>query len=105
MTITTHHPRTWRHLGACAGKPDFCTGPHDRITAICGRCPAISDCARLGCDELAAAWQHGDIGDQRIYAGHQLSELVSIGHTSKAQALTLLDMAGGLTKQRREKQP
>ena len=52
--------------------------------------------------KLAAAWQHGDIGDQRIYAGHQLSELVSIGHTSKARALAMLGIAGGLTKQRRE---
>lgn len=55
-----------------------------------------------GCDELAAAWQHGDIGDQRVYAGHQMSELVAIGRTSKAQALTLLDIAGGLTKHRED---
>lgn len=92
----------WVAAAACRNKPDFCTDPHDRIAATCSDCPAISDCARLGAAELLASLASSDMGEGRVYAGHQLSELVSIGRTSKAQALTLLDIAGGLTKHRED---
>ena len=90
----------WVADAACRNKPDFCAGPHERIVATCGACPAISDCARLGKAELLASLASSDMGEGRVYAGHQLSELVSIGRTSKAQAMTILDIAGGLTKSR-----
>ena len=46
------------------------------------------------------AWKQSDPGDGRVYAGHQMAELVAIGRTSKSQALAMLDMAGSLTKER-----
>lgn len=94
------HPSTWTNRASCAGNPHFADQPHPAIVATCNRCPAIADCAEFGQGELVTAWKQSDPGDGRVYAGHQMAELVAIGHTSKSQAIAILDMAGSLTKER-----
>ena len=90
----------WAHPATCAGVRRFCEQPYGTILATCGECLAVSECARQGQAELLNALASADPGDGRIYAGHQMAELVAIGHTSKSQALAMLDIAGGLTKER-----
>ena len=67
-------------------------------------CRVAADCAKLGRLELARALtDRSDRGEQRVYAGHQLADLLTLARSGKAgrkaayQALnTTLQRAAGL---------
>ena len=93
----------WLMLAACRNQPDFTDQDPDSITATCSRCRAAADCAKLGKLELARALgDNSDRGEQRVYAGHQLRDLLSLarrdtaGRKAAYQALdTTLQRAAG----------
>ena len=94
----------WLNLAACRSQPAFTDQDPDVIAVTCSRCRAATDCAKLGKLELARALTAaGDRGDQRVYAGHQLRDLLLLarrdtaGRKAAYQALTTtLRQAAGL---------
>ena len=94
----------WLDLAACRSQPAFTDQDPDSITATCSRCRAAADCAKLGRLELARALtDRSDRGEQRVYAGHQLCDLLLLarrdtaGRKAAYQALnTTLQRAAGL---------
>ena len=93
----------WLNLAACRNQPDYTDQDPDVITATCSRCSAAADCAKLGKLELARALtDRSDSGEQRVYAGHQLRDLLLLarrdtaGRKAAYQALnTTLQRAAG----------
>ena len=94
----------WTTRAACRSQPAFTDQDPDSITATCSRCRAATDCAKLGHLELARALgDNSDRGEQRVYAGHQLRDLLLLarrdtaGRKAAYQALTTtLRQAAGL---------
>ena len=94
----------WTTRAACRSQPAFTDQDADSIDATCSRCRAAADCAKLGRLELARALtDRSDRGEQRVYAGHQLADLLALARSGKAgrkaayQALdTTLQRAAGL---------
>ena len=94
----------WLNLAACRNQSDYTDQDPDVIAATCSRCRAAADCAKLGRLELARALtDKSDRGDQRVYAGHQLRDLLLLarhdtaGRKAAYQALTTtLRQAAGL---------
>jgi hypothetical protein len=94
----------WLNLAACRSQPAFTDQDLDSITATCSRCRVAADCAKLGRLELARALgDKSDRGEQRVYAGHQLRDLLLLarrdtaGRKAAYQALdTTLQRAAGL---------
>ena len=85
----------WTAHAACRRQPAFTDQDADSITATCSRCRAAADCAKLGRLELARALgDKSDRGEQRVYAGHQLRDLLLLarrdtaGRKAAYQALT-----------------
>ena len=93
----------WTSHAACRNQPDYTSQDPDSITATCSRCRAATDCAKLGRLELARALgDNSDRGEQRVYAGHQLRDLLLLarrdtaGRKAAYQALdTTLQRAAG----------
>lgn len=93
----------WLNLAACRSQPAFTDQDPDSITATCSRCRATTNCAKLGRLELARALtDRSDRGEQRVYAGHQLRDLLLLarrdtaGRKAAYQALdTTLQRAAG----------
>ena len=93
----------WLNLAACRSQPAFTDQDPDSITATCRACRVAADCAKLGRLELARALgDKSDRGEQRVYAGHQLRDLLSLarrdtaGRKAAYQALdTTLQRAAG----------
>ena len=93
----------WLNLAACRSQPDYTDQDPDSITATCSRCRVAADCAKLGRLELARALgDKSDRGEQRVYAGHQLRDLLLLarrdtaGRKAAYQALdTTLQRAAG----------
>ena len=94
----------WASRAACANQPAYTDQDPDAITATCRACRVAADCAKLGRLELARALgDNSDRGEQRVYAGHQLRDLLSLarrdtaGRKAAYQALdTTLQRAAGL---------
>ena len=94
----------WLNLAACRNQPDYTDQDPDVITATCSRCSAAADCAKLGRLELARTLgDNSDRGEQRVYAGHQLRDLLLLarrdtaGRKAAYQALdTTLRQAAGI---------
>ena len=85
----------WLNLAACRSQPAFTDQDPDVIAVTCSRCRAATDCAKLGRLELARALtDRADRGEQRVYAGHQLRDLLLLarrdtaGRKAAYQALT-----------------
>ena len=75
----------WLNLAACRSQPAFTDQDPDSITATCSRCRAAADCAKLGRLELARALgDKSDRGEQRVYAGHQLRDLLLLARRDTA---------------------
>ena len=93
----------WLNLAACRSQPAFTDQDADSITVTCSRCRAATDCAKLGRFELARALtDRADRGEDRVYAGHQLRDLLLLarrdtaGRKAAYQALnTTLRQAAG----------
>ena len=93
----------WLNLAACRSQPAFTDQDPDSITATCRACRVAADCAKLGRLELARALgDNSDRGEQRVYAGHQLRDLLLLarrdtaGRKAAYQALdTTLQRASG----------
>ena len=93
----------WLNLAACRNQPAFTDQDADSITYTCSRCTVAADCAKLGRLELARALgDNSDRGEQRVYAGHQLRDLLLLarrdtaGRKAAYQALnTTLRQAAG----------
>ena len=93
----------WASHATCRNQPDYTSHDPDSITYTCGRCSVAADCAQLGKLELARALTDAsDRGDQRVYAGHQLRDLLLLarrdtaGRKAAYQALnTTLRQAAG----------
>ena len=93
----------WASRAACANQPAYTNQDPDAITATCRACRVAADCAKLGRLELARALtDRSDRGEQRVYAGHQLRDLLALARSGKAgraaayQALdTTLQRAAG----------
>ena len=94
----------WASRAACRNRPDYTSQDPDSITYTCSRCSVAADCAKLGKLELARALTDAsDRGEQRVYAGHQLRDLLLLarrdtaGRKAAYQALnTTLQRAAGL---------
>ena len=91
----------WASRAACANQPAYTDQDPDAITATCRACRVAADCAKLGRLELARALgDNSDRGEQRVYAGHQLADLLALARSGKAgrnaayQALTGFDVFG-----------
>ena len=75
----------WTTRAACRNQPAFTDQDPDSITVTCTRCRAAADCAKLGKLELARALgDNSDRGDQRVYAGHQLRDLLLLARRDTA---------------------
>ena len=93
----------WLDHAACRNEPAFTDQDPDVIAVTCSRCRAATDCAKLGRLELARALtDRADRGEQRVYAGHQLRDLLLLarrdtaGRKAAYQALdTTLQRAAG----------
>ena len=93
----------WLNLAACRNQPAFTDQDPDSITVTYSRCRVAADCAKLGRLELARALRdNSDRGEQRVYAGHQLRDLLLLarrdtaGRKAAYQALnTTLRQAAG----------
>lgn len=94
----------WTSHAACRNQPDYTSQDPDSITYTCSRCSVAADCAQLGKLELARALTDtADRGEDRVYAGHQLRDLLLLarrdtaGRKAAYQALnTTLQRAAGL---------
>ena len=88
---------------ACRNQPDYTSRDPDSVTYTCSRCTVAADCAQLGKLELARALTDtADRGEDRVYAGHQLRDLLllarrdTVGRKAAYQALnTTLRQAAG----------
>ena len=95
--------RHWAGHAACRSQPDYTSQDPDSITYTCSRCTVAADCAQLGKLELARALTDtADRGEDRVYAGHQLRDLLllarrdTVGRKAAYQALnTTLQRAAG----------
>lgn len=93
----------WTSHAACRNQPDYTSNNPDSITYTCSRCSVAADCAQLGKLELARAIADtADRGEDRVYAGHQLRDLLLLarrdtaGRQAAYQALdTTLQRAAG----------
>ena len=93
----------WASHATCRNQPDYTSRDPDSITYTCSRCTVAADCAQLGKLELARALTDtADRGEQRVYAGHQLADLLLLarrdtaGRKAAYQALdTTLQRAAG----------
>ena len=93
----------WTSHAACRNQPDYTSQDPDSITYTCSRCSVAADCAQLGKLELARALTDtADRGEDRVYAGHQLADLLKLARHNNAgrqaayQALdTTLQRAAG----------
>lgn len=75
----------WTTKAACRNQPDFTDQDPDAISFACSRCRAATDCAKLGKLELARALTDAsDRGEQRVYAGHQLRDLLLLARRDTA---------------------
>ena len=75
----------WTNQAACRNQPAFTDQDPDVIAVTCSRCRAATDCAKLGKLELARALTDAsDRGDQRVYAGHQLRDLLLLARRDTA---------------------
>ena len=75
----------WTGHAACRNQPDYTSQDPDSITYTCSRCSVAADCAQLGKLELARALTDtADRGEQRVYAGHQLADLLTLARSGKA---------------------
>ena len=94
----------WTAHATCRSQPDYTNQDPDSITYTCSRCSVAADCAQLGKLELARAiTDTADRGEDRVYAGHQLRDLLllarrdTVGRKAAYQALTTtLRQAAGL---------
>ena len=93
----------WLNLAACRSQPAFTDQDPDVIAVTCSRCSAATDCAKLGRLELARALgDNSDRGEQRVYAGHQLRDLLLLarrdtaGAAGGSDAVLVLVGVGGL---------
>ena len=67
----------WASHAACRNQPDYTSQDPDSVTYTCSRCSVAADCAQLGKLELARALtDRADRGEDRVYAGHQLRDLL-----------------------------
>ena len=85
----------WATHAACRNQPDYTSRDPDSVTYTCSRCSVAADCAQLGKLELARALtDRADRGEDRVYAGHQLTDLLLLarrdtaGRKAAYQALT-----------------
>ena len=75
----------WASRATCRNQPDYTSRDPDSITYTCGRCTVAADCAQLGKLELARALTDtADRGEQRVYAGHQLRDLLLLARRDTA---------------------
>ena len=75
----------WTAHATCRNQPDYTTNAPDSITYTCSRCTVAADCAKLGRLELARALtDRSDRGEQRVYAGHQLRDLLLLARRDTA---------------------
>lgn len=75
----------WLNLAACRRQPAFTDQDPDSITYTCSRCCVAADCAQLGKLELARALTDtADRGEDRVYAGHQLRDLLQLARHDNA---------------------
>ena len=75
----------WASHAGCRNQPDYTSQDPDSITHTCSRCSVAADCAQLGKLELARALTDAsDRGDQRVYAGHQLRDLLLLARRDTA---------------------
>ena len=75
----------WASRAACANQPAYTDQDPDIITVTCRACRAAADCAKLGRLELARALgDKSDRGEQRVYAGHQLRDLLLLARRDTA---------------------
>ena len=75
----------WATRAACRNQPDYTSHDPDSVTYTCSRCSVAADCARLGKLELARALTvAGDRGEDRVYAGHQLADLLQLARHDNA---------------------
>lgn len=69
----------WASHATCRNQPDYTSQDPDSITYTCSRCSVAADCAQLGKLELARALTDtADRGEGRVYAGHQLTDLLQL---------------------------
>ena len=85
----------WTSHAACRDQPDYTSQDPDSIAYTCSRCCVAAGCAQLGKLELARAiTDTADRGEGRVYAGHQLTDLLALARSGQAgraaayQALT-----------------
>ena len=75
----------WATHAACRNQPDYTSHDPDSITYTCSRCSVAADCAQLGKLELARALTDtADRGEDRVYAGHQLRDLLLLARRDTA---------------------
>ena len=75
----------WTSHAACRDQPDYTSQDPDSITYTCSRCCVAADCAQLGKLELARALTDtADRGEDRVYAGHQLADLLRLARHDNA---------------------
>ena len=75
----------WTSHAACRDQPDYTSQDPDSIAYTCSRCCVAADCAQLGKLELARALTDtADRGEDRVYAGHQLADLLQLARHNTA---------------------
>ena len=75
----------WATRAACRNQPAFTDQDPDSIAYTCSRCSVAADCAQLGKLELARALTDtADRGEDRVYAGHQLADLLRLARHDNA---------------------
>ena len=75
----------WTNQAACRNQPNYTSQDPDSITYTCSRCSVAADCAQLGKLELARAiTDTADRGEGRVYAGHQLADLLRLARQNTA---------------------
>ena len=75
----------WTSHATCRDQPDHTSQDPDSITYTCSRCSVAADCAQLGKLELARALtDRADRGEGRVYAGHQLADLLQLARHNNA---------------------
>ena len=75
----------WTAHATCRNQPDYTSHDPDSITYTCSRCSVAADCAQLGKLELARALTDtSDRGEDRVYAGHQLADLLLLARRDTA---------------------
>ena len=75
----------WATHATCRNQPDYTSNNPDSITYTCSRCSVAADCAQLGKLELARALTDTtDRGEDRVYAGHQLADLLRLARQNTA---------------------